>query len=68
MFFHLKPESGWTAPDFARRARDEGIEIGAFGPTLIRAVTHLDVGREDIDTALAVFERVLRTPNRAAAQ
>jgi threonine aldolase len=68
VFFHLKPESGWTAPDFARTAREEGIEIGAFGPTLIRAVTHLDVTREDIDTALAVFERMLRSPNRAAAQ
>jgi len=68
VFFHLTPESGWTAPDLARAVREQGIEIGAFGPTLIRAVTHLDVSREDIDQALAVFERVLRNPHRAAAQ
>jgi threonine aldolase len=68
VFFHLKPESGWTAPDFAQAVREEGVEIGAFGPTFMRAVTHLDVSREDIDQALAIFERVLKNPRRAAAQ
>jgi threonine aldolase len=63
VFFHLTPEAGWTAPDLARAVREQGIEIGAFGPSLIRAVTHLDVSREDIDTALGVFERVLRRPS-----
>ncbi len=67
VFFHLKPESGWSAPGFAQAVREHGVEIGAFGPTLIRAVTHLDVSREDIDAALAIFERVLRSPSRAAA-
>jgi threonine aldolase len=63
VFFHLTPEAGWTAPDLARAVREQGIEIGAFGPRLIRAVTHLDVSREDIDIALGVFERVLRRPS-----
>ena len=48
--------------------REHGIEVGAFGPTLIRAVTHLDVSREDVDRALTVFERVLRSARRSAAQ
>ena len=68
VFFHLKPTSGWTAPDFAQAVKEQGVEIGAFGPTFMRAVTHLDVSREDIDQALAIFERVLMNPNRAAAQ
>jgi threonine aldolase len=68
VFFNLKPDSGWSAPDLARAVKEQGIEIGAFGPTLIRAVTHLDVSREDIDTALAVLERVLKSPHQAAAQ
>jgi len=68
VFFQVTPESGWTAPDLARELREHGIEVGAFGPTLIRAVTHLDVSREDIERALAVFERVLRNPRSAAAQ
>jgi threonine aldolase len=68
VFFRLAPGSGWTAPDLARALREHGIEVGAFGPSLIRAVTHLDVGREDIDRALAVFGRVLGGPRHAAAQ
>jgi threonine aldolase len=68
VFFHLKPETAWTAPDFARAVREQGVEIGAFGPTFMRAATHLDVSREDVDRALAVFERVLKSPQRAAAQ
>jgi threonine aldolase len=68
VFFHVKPESGWSAPDLVRAVKEQGIEIGAFGPTLIRAVTHLDVSREDIDAALGVIERVLKSPHRAAAQ
>jgi threonine aldolase len=68
VFFQVTPASGWTAPDLARELREQGIEVGAFGPTLIRAVTHLDVSREDVDRALTVFERVLRSPRSAAAQ
>jgi threonine aldolase len=30
-----------------------GVQIGPIGPGQVRAVTHLDVSREDIDTALA---------------
>jgi threonine aldolase len=68
VFFHLAPDSGWAAPDLARAVREHGVEVGAFGPTLIRAVTHLDVSQADIDAALAAFERVLSSPHRAAAQ
>ena len=68
VFFSLTPESGWTAPDLARAVREQGIEVGAFGPNLIRAVTHLDVSREDVDRALTVFDRVLGNPRQAAAQ
>ena len=68
VFFQVTAETGWTAPDLARAVREHGIEVGAFGPTLIRAVTHLGVSRDDIERALAVFERVLRNPRSAAAQ
>jgi threonine aldolase len=68
VFFQVTAETGWTAPDLARAVREHGIEVGAFGPTLIRAVTHLDVSREDIERALTVFERVLSSARRSAAQ
>jgi threonine aldolase len=34
--------------------------MGAFGPTVIRAVTHLDVTRDDVLRALDAMRAVLR--------
>jgi threonine aldolase len=68
VFFEVQPHSGWDAPRLADALKERGIILGAFGPTVIRAVTHLDVTREDIDTALHAFDAVLRHPGRAAAQ
>jgi hypothetical protein len=33
--------------------------MGALGPTTMRAVTHLDVDRAGIDTAIAAVRRAL---------
>src|SRR4051794_22098413 len=38
----------------------EGVEMSPMGPGRIRAVTHLDVSRADIDTALAALGKALR--------
>ncbi len=42
------------APGLVRRIADR-VEIQASGPTQIRAVTHLDVSRADVDLALEAF-------------
>jgi threonine aldolase len=42
------------------RARDEGVLISAFAARTIRAVTHLDVTREQCDSAAARLAGVLR--------
>ena len=42
------------APGLVRRIADR-VEIQASGPTQIRAVTHLDVSRADIELALEAF-------------
>ncbi len=41
------------------RLAAEGVLLFAFGPRRLRAVTHLDVSREQIDGALVAFRRVL---------
>lgn len=51
--------TGHSAVAVVAAAQAEGVALGAFGPTLIRAVTHLDVERADIDRALTVLESVL---------
>jgi threonine aldolase len=49
------------APDAATvvaRARDQGVLIFAFGPRTIRAVTHLDVSREQCERAAEILVKI----------
>jgi threonine aldolase len=39
--------------------RERGVGLGANTATRVRAVTHLDVSRADIDTALKVINDVM---------
>lgn len=58
LVFHLKP----AAPDAATvvaRARDEGVLLFAFGPRTLRAVTHLDVDRDQCARAGDVLARII---------
>jgi threonine aldolase len=51
--------SGMTADGFAEAARRQGIMVSTVGLYRVRACTHLDVARADIDTALSAFAAVL---------
>jgi threonine aldolase len=42
------------AEAFVSRAASSGLLLGAIGPSRVRAVTHLDVSRDDIDRALEI--------------
>ena len=54
VFFEVtKP--GWTAAKLVDACKERGVGIGANTATRIRAGTHLDVNRADIDTALKVI-------------
>lgn len=53
--------TGLTARQVMEAARKKGVEIGAFGESTIRVVTHLDVRREDIATAVEVFASIFDT-------
>lgn len=58
VFFEVtKP--GWTAAKLVDACKERGVGIGANTATRIRAVTHLDVNRADIDTALKVISDTL---------
>ena len=57
VFFEVR---NWAGRRPAGRGRKErGVGIGANTATRIRAVTHLDVNRADIDTALKVISDAL---------
>jgi threonine aldolase len=52
----------FAVPDaaaFTAALAAEGVEMSHFGPTRVRAVTHLDVDDEGIDRALAVAAQAL---------
>ena len=49
-----------TAADAVAHLLDGGVRMGAMGPRTIRAVTHLDVTRQQIEQALAVARTVFR--------
>ncbi|MBU0641103.1 MAG: low-specificity L-threonine aldolase [Planctomycetes bacterium] len=44
-----------TAADFVQRLRERGVWVLPTEPQRVRAVTHLDVSREQIESAIGVF-------------
>ncbi len=58
VFFEVK-KTGWTAAKLVEACKERGVGIGASTATRIRAVTHLDVNRADIDTTLKVIGDVM---------
>jgi threonine aldolase len=55
VIFEIDPELG-TAAAFAARLRDEGVWMYPIAPQRIRAVTHLDVSRQQIENAAQVLQ------------
>ncbi len=49
-----------NAPEIARELLSEGLYVMATAADTIRAVVHLDVSREDIDTALEILAKVMK--------
>jgi threonine aldolase len=47
------------APTLVSRLADQ-VELGAVDSTRVRAVTHLDVTRDDVDRAIAAVSAALR--------
>ena len=59
IYFHVrKPDL--TVPLLLDRLKVEGVLMLGTGPTSIRAVTHLDVTKEDIDRAIEVLHKVMQ--------
>jgi threonine aldolase len=51
-------ESGFSVAEVLGKLKTKGILMVAFGHTLARAVTHLDVSGEDIETAIRIVHEV----------
>ena len=51
--------TGLTAADLCTRLARQGVRLGAMGPARVRAVTHLDVTRMEVERAVVVLAEVL---------
>jgi threonine aldolase len=60
VYFELLPASGHDGASFCKALLARGVRMVALGPSRVRAVTHLDVSRADVDVALAEVATLLR--------
>lgn len=51
--------SGRGAEELSELLEKAGVRVSVMGRTKLRAVTHLDVSRSDVERAIEVFRRVL---------
>jgi threonine aldolase len=51
--------SGREAKEIGERLEKAGVRVSVLGRTKLRAVTHLDVSRPDVERAIEVFRHVL---------
>ena len=59
VYFRVEEESGRSAKEIVAALAERGATIGALGPRLLRAVTHLDVDVAGVDTALEALREVM---------
>lgn len=55
VYFELAPGLRFDGATFCKALLAHGVRMVALGPNRVRAVTHLDVSREDVDTAIAAI-------------
>lgn len=58
LVFHLSPDA-LEAPALVAEARERDLLVFAFGPRTIRAVTHLDVSREQCERAAELIVEIV---------
>ncbi|MEM6330109.1 MAG: low-specificity L-threonine aldolase [Planctomycetota bacterium] len=61
IMFELDPSLG-GATAYCRELRERGVQMYAFGPDKVRAVTHLGVTREQAETTAAILAARVTTP------
>jgi threonine aldolase len=64
LFFEVDREVA-TAADFAGRLRERGVLMLAESPTRIRAITHLNVSRAQIEQAIEILAEVVESFRKA---
>ncbi len=56
----LRQNTSMPADELARGLKESGLHVNATGADTIRAVTHLDVSRDDIEEAVKIVGAVMQ--------
>ena len=67
IYFQIDPEV-CTADEFVNVLRTRNVAVGALGKQLVRAVTHLDLSRADIETSVQQIQEMMATNIPEAAK
>ena len=67
VYFEVEEGIGRSAKEISASLAERGVSIGALGPRLLRAVTHLDVGAAEVDAALEALREVVGDGPEAVA-
>ena len=60
VLFHVTAAAKMDAVALSAKLMEQGIRIGAFSPTMMRAVTHLDVTRAGVEEAVDAMRLALK--------
>ena len=60
-------DAGVSAPAVVQELRKQGIGLSLEGPSLARAVTHLDIGERDVEEAAEIVATTVATLSRTIA-
>lgn len=62
-YWKLHPDSGWDAPGLAAALEARGVHVGVYASHKLRAVTHLDVSKAQVEYACrAVADALQQKP------
>jgi threonine aldolase len=67
VWIEVAPSLG-TALDFAARLKTEGVLLAVLGPYVLRACTHLDISRGDVQRAADILRRLAAQAADTAAK
>ena len=59
VYFAVEEAVERSAKEISASVAERGVSIGALGPRLLRAVTHLDVAAAEVDAALEALREVM---------
>jgi threonine aldolase len=68
VFFDVA-RTGFTGPEFVHHLKNRGVRMGCSGgTTVIRAVTHLDIARSDIDKTIDLVRQMILEPDESRSE